>query len=164
VEGLATTADGRGDPKLDKMGIDFIDYRNANRLSRLQPATVLFGVTARSISVGAPRRTARLVTIATLLSILAAEPVSAFDIRSDKNLVDSAVTNLDDWTKDFEAELAPLASDMWGTQKRLEGKGFRVDRGNKSGTGWWLTASNRNTSRSIKVQSDGAKIVVTVER
>jgi hypothetical protein len=48
VEGLATTADGRDDPKLDKMGIDLIDYRNANRLSRLQPATVLFGVTVTS--------------------------------------------------------------------------------------------------------------------
>jgi hypothetical protein len=26
-----------------------------------------------------------------------------------------------------------------------------------------LTANNRNTGRSIKVQSDGAKLVVTVE-
>jgi hypothetical protein len=37
-------------------------------------------------------------------------------------------------------------------------------RGNKSATGWWLTANNRNTSHSIKVQSDGAKMVVTAEK
>jgi hypothetical protein len=34
-------------------------------------------------------------------------------------------TNLDDWMKSLEAELAPLSSDMWATQKRLEEKGFR---------------------------------------
>ncbi len=72
--------------------------------------------------------------------------------------------NLDDWTKELEAELAPLAADMWGTQKRLEEKGFRVDSGNKMPNGWWLTANNRNMSQgSIKVKSDGTKIVVTVE-
>ena len=73
-------------------------------------------------------------------------------------------THLEEWTKELEGELAPLASDMWAMQKRLEEKGFRVDRGNKSATGWWLTANNRNTSRSLKVQSDGAKIVVTAEK
>jgi hypothetical protein len=53
---------------------------------------------------------------------------------------------------------------MWATQKRLEEKGFRVDGGNKMPSGWWLTANNRNMSHgSIKVKSDGAKIVVTVE-
>jgi hypothetical protein len=73
-------------------------------------------------------------------------------------------TNLDDWTKELEGELATLAPDMWATQKRLEEKGFRVDGGNKTSTGWWLTANNRNVSHgSIKVQSDGTKIVVTVE-
>jgi hypothetical protein len=45
-------------------------------------------------------------------------------------------------------ELAPLASDMWGTQKRLEEKDFRVDRGNKSATGWRLTVNNRNRMAS----------------
>jgi hypothetical protein len=94
----------------------------------------------------------------------AGAPVSAFDIRSEKNLAGVTATNEDDWPKGLEAELAPLASDMWGTQKRLEEKGFRVDRGNKSATGWWLTANNRNTSRSVKVQSDGTQLVVTTER
>jgi hypothetical protein len=49
--------------------------------------------------------------------------------------------NLDDLTKELEADLAPLASDMWATQKRLEEKGFRVDSGNKMPSGWWLTAT-----------------------
>jgi hypothetical protein len=39
-----------------------------------------------------------------------------------------------------------------------------VDGGNKTSTEWWLTANNRNMSHGgIKVQSDGTKIVVTVE-
>jgi hypothetical protein len=70
--------------------------------------------------------------------------------------------NADDWLKELETDLASLASDMWGAQKRLEVKGFRIDGGNKASTGWWLTANNRNMSPgSIKVQSDGTKISVT---
>jgi hypothetical protein len=69
----------------------------------------------------------------------------------------------DDWTKELETDLAALASDMWGTQQRLSEKGFSVDGGNKSQSGWWLTAANRTTSRSIKVLSDGTKLVVTSE-
>jgi hypothetical protein len=39
-----------------------------------------------------------------------------------------------------------------------------LDSGNKTPTGWWLKANNRNMSHgNIKVQSDGAKIVVTIE-
>jgi allophanate hydrolase subunit 2 len=73
--------------------------------------------------------------------------------------------NVDERTKELEAEMAPLASDMWATQRRLERKGYRVDSGNKSPTGWWLTANNKNISPgSIRVQSDGTKIVVTVEK
>jgi len=73
--------------------------------------------------------------------------------------------NIDEWAKELEEELAALAPDMRAAQTRLEQKGFRVDSGNKtSTTGWWLTANNRNMSHgSIKVQSDGTKIVVTVE-
>ena len=50
-------------------------------------------------------------------------------------------TNPNAWTKELEADLAALASDMWGTQKRLEEKGFRVDSGNKMPSGWCLTAT-----------------------
>jgi hypothetical protein len=71
--------------------------------------------------------------------------------------------SLDEWAKELEAALATVAPDMWATQKRLEERGFRIDGGNKSPTGWWLTASNRNLNPSnIRVQSDGTKIVVTV--
>ena len=56
-----------------------------------------------------------------------------------------------------------LSPDMWATQKRLEEKGFRVDSGSTIPNGWWLTANNRNMSHgSIKVQSDGSKIAVTI--
>jgi hypothetical protein len=113
------------------------------------------------MNLGGLLRATRLATITALVGVLAAAPVSGFDIRSEKNQAGVTATHEGDWTKGLEAELAPLASDMWGTQKRLEEKGFRVDRGNKSATGWWLTANNRNTSRSIKVQSDGAQLVVT---
>lgn len=58
-------------------------------------------------------------------------------------------TNLDDWVKELEAELATLASNMWATQKRLEEKGFTVDSGNKSPTGWWLTAYNRSMNPAV---------------
>jgi hypothetical protein len=68
----------------------------------------------------------------------------------------------DDWTTELEAELAPLAADMWGTQKRLEEKGFRIDGGNKAPSGWWLTADNRSRG-SIKVTSDGTKISVMAD-
>ena len=71
------------------------------------------------------------------------------------------VNKPDDWIKELEADFAPLAADMWGTQQRLSEKGFRVDGGNKSPIGWWLTANNRDASRSVKVQSDGTKVVVT---
>jgi len=109
-------------------------------------------------------RTARLTTITALVVALAGAPVNAVDVRSDKNLAGVATANPDEETKELETELAPLASDMWGTQKLLEEKGFRVYRGNKSATGWWLTANNRNITRSIKVQSDGVKLVVSTER
>jgi hypothetical protein len=72
-------------------------------------------------------------------------------------------TNPDDWTRELEADLAAFASDMWGTQQRLLVKGFKVDSGNKSHSGWWLTAMDHGTSRSIKVQSDGTKVVVTAK-
>jgi hypothetical protein len=131
--------------------------------ARPQSTMVVSGVTARSIPIDGPYRSARLTTIATVVSVLSAASAIALDIRPDKNLADVTATKPNDSTKSLEVELAPLASDMWGTQKRLEEKGFRVNRGNKSATGWWLTANNRNTGRSIKVQSDGTKLGVTAE-
>jgi hypothetical protein len=105
----------------------------------------------------------RMAVVATVLCALAAGPVSAFDAQPDKPVAGGIATNSDDWTKGLEADLASFALDMWRAQKRLEEKGFRVNRGNKSPSGWWLTASNRNTGHSIKAQSDGTKLVVTAE-
>jgi hypothetical protein len=130
---------------------------------RLKPTMVPWGMTAHFIPIGAPHRTARLTTVAIAVSVFAAAPASGLDIRHDKSPEVSTATKLDDSTNGLEAELAPLASDMWGTQRRLEEKGFRVDRGNKSATGWWLTANNRDRGRSIKVQSDGTKLTVAAE-
>ena len=72
--------------------------------------------------------------------------------------------DVDEWAREFEVKLAKLAPDMQATQALLEQEGFRVDSGNKSSTGWYLTAYDVNNMNrgSIKVQSDGTKIVVTV--
>jgi len=68
-----------------------------------------------------------------------------------------------EWAKEFEVKLAELAPDMQATSVLLEQEGFRVDSGNKSSSGWWLTAYNKTRrDQNIKVQSDGSKIVVTV--
>ena len=68
-----------------------------------------------------------------------------------------------EWAKEFEVKLAQLAPDMQATSVLLEQEGFRVDSGNKSSSGWWLTAYNKTRrDQNIKVQSDGSKIVVTV--
>jgi hypothetical protein len=79
-------------------------------------------------AIGGPNRTARLAIVATLVGALSATPVSAFEAQPDKRLTGAITIISDDWTKELEADLSLLASDMWGTQKRLEEKGFRVDR------------------------------------
>jgi hypothetical protein len=75
-----------------------------------------------------------------------------------KSDVDSTV-----WAKKFELRLNQLSPDMWAASALLEQEGFRVDSGNKSATGWFLTAHDRNQRRgSIKLQSDGTKIDLTI--
>jgi hypothetical protein len=67
-----------------------------------------------------------------------------------------------EWAKKFELRLNQLSPDMWAASALLGQEGFRVDSGNKSATGWFLTAHDRNQRRgSIKLQSDGTKIVLT---
>jgi hypothetical protein len=66
-----------------------------------------------------------------------------------------------EWAKNFELRLNQLSPDMQAASALLEQEGFRVDSGNKSATGWFLTARDRNQRRgSIKLQSDGTKIVL----
>jgi hypothetical protein len=68
-----------------------------------------------------------------------------------------------DWVMKFELKLNQLSPDMSAASALLEQEGFRVDSGNKSATGWFLTAHDTNQRRgSIRLQSDGTKIVVTV--
>jgi hypothetical protein len=68
-----------------------------------------------------------------------------------------------EWAKKFELRLNQLSPDMWAASALLGQEGFRVDSGNKSATGWFLTAHDRYQRHgSIKLQSDGTKIDLTV--
>jgi hypothetical protein len=68
-----------------------------------------------------------------------------------------------EWAKKLELRLNQLSPDMWTASALLAQEGFRVDSGNKSATGWFLTAHDRSQRRgSIKLQSDGTKIDLTV--
>jgi hypothetical protein len=68
-----------------------------------------------------------------------------------------------EWAKKFELKLNQLSPDMRAASTLLEQEGFRVDSGNKSSTGWFLTAHDINQRHgSIRLQSDGTKIVLTV--
>ena len=86
-------------------------------------------------------------------------PISASPVNEPaKTDVDST-----EWTKNFELRLNQLSPDMRAASALLEQEGFKVDSGNKSATGWFLTAHDRNQRRgSIKLQSDGTKIDLTV--
>jgi hypothetical protein len=64
-----------------------------------------------------------------------------------------------EWAKKFELKLNQISPGMGAASALLEQEGFRVDSGNKSATGWYLTAHDRNQRRgSIELQSDGSKI------
>ena len=68
-----------------------------------------------------------------------------------------------EWAKKFDLRLNQLSPDMSAASALLEQEGFKVDSGNKSATGWFLTAHDRNQRRgSIRLQSDGTKIDLTV--
>jgi hypothetical protein len=45
-----------------------------------------------------------------------------------------------EWAKEFELKLTKLSPDMQAASALLEQEGFRVNSGNKSSTGWYLTA------------------------
>ena len=68
-----------------------------------------------------------------------------------------------EWAKKFEPRLNQLSPDMRAASALLEQEGFKLDSGNKSATGWFLTAHDRYQRRgSIRLQSDGTKIDLTV--
>ena len=84
-------------------------------------------------------------------------PISASPVNEPpKTDVDST-----EWAKKFELRLNQLSPDMRAASTLLDQEGFKVDSGNKSATGWYLTAHDRNQRRgSIELQSDGSKIVL----
>ena len=86
-------------------------------------------------------------------------PISASRVNEPgKTEVDST-----EWTKNFELRLNQLSPDMRAASALLEQEGFKLDSGNKSATGWFLTAHDRYQRRgSIRLQSDGTKIDLTV--
>ena len=86
-------------------------------------------------------------------------PISASPVNEPaKTDVDST-----EWAKKFELRLNQLSADMRAASALLEQEGFKVDSGNKSATGWFLTAHDRYQRRgSIRLQSDGTKIDLTV--
>jgi hypothetical protein len=68
-----------------------------------------------------------------------------------------------EWAKKLELRLNQVSPDMRAASALLEQEGFRVNSGNKSATGWYLTAHDRYQRRgSIRLQSDGTKIDLTV--
>jgi hypothetical protein len=80
-----------------------------------------------------------------------------------KTATEESGRTTNDWAKKLQQKLNTLSPDMSAASALLEQEGFRVDSGNKSATGWFLTAHDSNRRRgSIKLQSDGTKIVLTV--
>ena len=85
-------------------------------------------------------------------------PISASPVNEPaKTEVDST-----DWTKNFELRLNQVSPDMRAASALLDQEGFKVDSGNKSATGWFLTAHDRYHRRDSELQSDGTKIALTV--
>jgi hypothetical protein len=83
--------------------------------------------------------------------------------RSPVNEPAKTHVNSTEWAKKFELRLNQLSPDMWAASALLEQEGFRLDSGNKSATGWFLTGHDTNQRRgSVKLQSNGNKIVLTV--
>jgi hypothetical protein len=72
-------------------------------------------------------------------------------------------TDSTEWAKKLELRLNQLRPDMWTASALLQQEGFRVDSGNKSATGWFLTAHDGIQHRNgIRLQSDGTKIELVV--
>jgi hypothetical protein len=82
--------------------------------------------------------------------------------EASKTATEQAGLAAGDWAKKFELKLNKIAPDMTAASALLQQEGFRVDSGNKSATGWFLTAHDSDRRRgSIKLESDGTKIVLT---
>ena len=119
--------------------------------------------TARTATTQAPSSPSKTVQATAARSASPWTPMTVPISASPVN--EPAKTDVDStkWTKNFELRLNQLSPDMRAASALLEQEGFKVDSGNKSATGWFLTAHDRYQRRgSIRLQSDGTKIALTV--
>jgi hypothetical protein len=83
--------------------------------------------------------------------------------EASKTSSEDAARAAGDWAKKFELKLNKISPDMPEASALLQQEDLRMDSGNKSANGWFLTAHDSNQRRgSIKLESDGTKIVLTV--
>jgi len=124
-------------------------YRSAGAATTRAPSSPSKTVQVASADSASPRNIWTPMTV----------PISASPVNEPpKTDVDST-----EWAKKFELRLNQLSPDMRAASTLLDQEGFKVDSGNKSATGWYLTAHDRNQRRgSFELHSDGTKIVLTV--
>jgi len=124
-------------------------YRSAGAATTRAPSSPSKTVQVASANSASPRNIWTPMTV----------PISASPVNEPpKTDVDST-----EWAKKFELRLNQLSPDMRAASTLLDQEGFKVDSGNKSATGWYLTAHDRNQRRgSFELHSDGTKIVLTV--
>ena len=129
--------------------------RGARRVEANRPAATAAPTATTQASKTVQATPARSASPWTPMTV----PISASPVNEPaKTDVDST-----EWTKNFELRLNQLSPDMRAASALLEQEGFKVDSGNKSATGWFLTAHDRYQHRgSIELQSDGTKIALTV--
>ena len=120
----------------------------------------------RSAATAAPTATTQASKTVQATPARSASPWTPMTVPISASRVNEpAKTDVDstEWTKNFELRLNQLSPDMRAASALLEQEGFKVDSGNKSATGWFLTAHDRYQHRgSIELQSDGTKIALTV--
>jgi hypothetical protein len=157
---------GHGYPYADRLYVRrhiYATVRGFRRVPHRSAATALSSVAATTRTQSLPSKTvqATLAGSASPTNVWTRMTVPFSPSAADeppKTDVDST-----EWAKKFELRLNQLSPDMWAASALLEQEGFRVDSGNKSATGWFLTAHDRNKRRSIiKLQSDGTRIVLAV--
>jgi len=135
-------------------------HRSVAAVSSLGSATTPVPSSPSKTMQAAPAGSASLKSAWTPMTV----PVSPSPANErPKAATEEAERAASEWVKKIELKLNQLSPDMSAASALLEQDGFRVDGGNKSTTGWFLTAHDSNQRRgSIKLQSDGTKIVLTV--
>ena len=119
--------------------------------------------TARTATTQVPSSPSKTVQATAARSASPWTPMTVPISASPVNEPAKTDVNSTEWTKNFELRLNQLSPDMRAASALIEQEGFKVDSGNKSATGWFLTAHDKDQrSGSIRLQSDGTKIDLTV--